>query len=343
MLNLIRDWYDGYSWDGNSKILNPLSVIAFLRSKAFERYWYNTGGPGFLKRLQDTDEDYFKVFSGNLYCKTTATLHQLAQRSAKSTLVATGYLTLESKVMDESGSPVRKYVIAIPNTEVRMSFAEDYLIEREYPTLTSESQKEFVKISTAFSNSFCNRDGAEAAILLRIIFLKVSHQNFKETEAFHKSHMEIALFFSRGQLITDDSKSKGDADFVLKMHGQVLVIEVKYNKLSSYDQNLTNINSSELETVQGLYSQSDLKTIPPETGNFNGKNLNLCKTKKMEYEQKKLRLLNKGIKLAFEQIYERNYAMPYLAGSADVWAVAVSIVGRGDVAISYRQVGYKST
>ncbi|MDR1038036.1 MAG: AAA family ATPase [Deltaproteobacteria bacterium] len=62
MLNLIRDWYDGYSWDGNNKVLNPLSVIAFLRSKTFERYWYNTGDFGFLKRLQATDEDYLQLF-----------------------------------------------------------------------------------------------------------------------------------------------------------------------------------------------------------------------------------------------------------------------------------------
>jgi hypothetical protein len=342
MLNMIRDWYDGYTWDGESKVLNPLSVITFLRNKTFERYWYKTGGPGFLKRLQVSDEDYFRVFSRNLFYKTTATLHQLSQLSATSALVATGYLTLESKMMGESGSQISKYVIAIPNTEVRMSFAEDYLIEREFPTFTSEAQKEFVEVSSDFSNAFCNRDVAEATRLLMIIFAKVSHQNFEETEAFHKSHMEKALLFSRGQIIPEDSKSKGDADFVLKMRGQVLVIEVKYHKLSSDDHNFIQANSSELEPVQGIYAQRDHTTIPPESVTCSEKNLDLRKTKKLELKQKIQRLLNKGIKLAFEQIDNRNYAMPYLAGNADVWAVAVSIVGRGEVAISYRQVGHKS-
>jgi hypothetical protein len=342
MLNLIRDWYDGYSWDGNNKVLNPLSVIAFLSSKAFERYWYNTGGPGFLKRLQATEEDYFKVFSRNLYYKSTATRQDLAHLSAVSALVATGYLTLESKIVKEGESPTREYAIAIPNTEVRMSFAEDYLIEREYPAFTPESQKEFVKVSTDFSNAFCNRDGTKAAILLQIIFAKVSHQNFEETEAFHKSHMEKALFLSRGQLVPEDSKSKGDADFVLKMRGQVLVIEVKYHKLSSEDSNVTNTNSSEQETGQKPSAQRANTTIPPESVNSNLKYPVLRKTKKMEYERKKSRLLKKGLKLAFEQIDDRNYAIPYLEGTADVWDVAVSIVGRGEVAISYRKVMHKS-
>jgi hypothetical protein len=343
LLNMIRDWYDGYTWDGDNKVLNPLSVITFLNKKTFERYWYTTGGPGFLKRLEVSDEDYFKVFSGNLYYKTTATLHDLSQLTATSALVATGYLTLESLIMGESGSPMSKYVIAIPNTEVRMSFAADYLIEREYPSFTPDALKEFVKVSTDFSNAFCNRDGAESSRLLKIIFAQVSHQNFEETEAFHKSHMEKALFFSRGHLIPEDSKSKDDADFVLKMRGQVFVIEVKYHKLSSDDQSITEENSTELETAQGPSALRDLSTIHSEHTNFYGNNITLSKTKKMKLEQKITKLLNRGIKLSFEQIDDRNYAIPYLIGTADVWAVAVSIVGRGEVAISYRQVGHKST
>jgi hypothetical protein len=349
LLNSIRDWYDGYSWDGNNRVLNPLSVIAFLKWKKFRRYWYKTGGPGFLQRQQATDEDYFKVFSGKLSYTATATDLELSQLSATSALVATGYLTLDSSqtndiatATDDIESQVEIYNITIPNTEVRMSFAEDYLIEMEYPLLSSQARKDLIKISTDFSNAFCDRDGAKAARLLQIFFSTVSHQTFEETEAFHKSHIEKALYFSRGHLTAEDSKSEGDADFVLKMRGQVFVIEVKYHKLTSDDENNIELTLPETSILQGTDLNGNGTTrFPTDSFTFNGETVNLKKSKNMEYEQRKSKLLARGIKLAFKQIEDNGYATPYLVETADVWAVAVSVVGRGKVAISYLQVGHR--
>jgi hypothetical protein len=342
LLNSIRDWYDGYSWDGKNKVLNPLSVIAFLKWKQFGRYWYHTGGPGFLQNLQATDEDYFKVFSGKLSYTETVTKHELAQLSATSALVATGYLTLDSAETVDIKSPAVRYNIAIPNTEVRMSFAEDYLIGKEYPLLSSQAKKDLIKISTDFSNAFCDRDGPEAARLLQIFFSTVSHQNFEETEAFHKSHMEKALYFSRGHLTAEESKSEGDADFVLKMRGQVFVIEVKYHKLLSDDEDDIKLTFPETPNVQGIERDDLGITIDlKDAVNFRGETVNLKKSKKMESGHRKSKLLARGIRLAFEQIEDKGYATPYLTGTADVWAVAVSVVGRGKVAISYLQVGHR--
>ncbi|MDR2142023.1 MAG: AAA family ATPase, partial [Deltaproteobacteria bacterium] len=41
----ILAWYDGYSWDGKSRVLNPWSVLNFFRSNSFSNYWYNSGDP----------------------------------------------------------------------------------------------------------------------------------------------------------------------------------------------------------------------------------------------------------------------------------------------------------
>ncbi|MDR1038295.1 MAG: AAA family ATPase [Deltaproteobacteria bacterium] len=348
LLNSIRDWYDGYSWDGKNKVLNPLSVLAFLKWKKFGRYWYKTGGPGFLQRLQATDEDYFKVFSGKLSYTATVTDLELAQLSAISALVATGYLTLGAETddirteTDDIESETVRYNIAIPNTEVRMSFAEDYLIGMEYPLLSLQARKDLIKISTEFSNAFYDRDGAKAARLLQIFFSNVSHQNFEETEAFYKSHIEKALYFSRGHLTAEESKSEGDADFVLKMRGHVFVIEVKYHNLASDDENETKMTITETPNVHGA-KLDDLGTTIDLTDsvNFRGKTVNLKKSKKMESGHRKSKLLARGITLAFEQIEDKGYATPYLTGTADVWAVAVSVAGKGKVAISYLQVGHR--
>ena len=44
----ILAWYDGYSWDGETKLLNPFSLLNFLNQERFAAFWYASGTPGFL-------------------------------------------------------------------------------------------------------------------------------------------------------------------------------------------------------------------------------------------------------------------------------------------------------
>jgi hypothetical protein len=44
----IMDYYDGYSWDGERRVLNPYSLIKFLQGKRFKPFWFSTGTPTFL-------------------------------------------------------------------------------------------------------------------------------------------------------------------------------------------------------------------------------------------------------------------------------------------------------
>jgi hypothetical protein len=40
--NKIYDWYDGYSWNGKTKVLNPISILGFFRKNQFSDYWIKT-------------------------------------------------------------------------------------------------------------------------------------------------------------------------------------------------------------------------------------------------------------------------------------------------------------
>ncbi|MDR1297260.1 MAG: AAA family ATPase, partial [Deltaproteobacteria bacterium] len=43
---MLRDkflhWYDGYSWDGQSRVLNPFSILNCFRQSYFDNYWIKT-------------------------------------------------------------------------------------------------------------------------------------------------------------------------------------------------------------------------------------------------------------------------------------------------------------
>ncbi|MDR1313318.1 MAG: AAA family ATPase, partial [Deltaproteobacteria bacterium] len=63
--NIIK-WYNGYSWDGESVVLNPLSALSFFKQQSFKNYWYKTGSSLLASRISQNDADYFKVFGQDL-------------------------------------------------------------------------------------------------------------------------------------------------------------------------------------------------------------------------------------------------------------------------------------
>ena len=48
LLSRIKNFYNGYSWDGNITVYNPFSLLNFFDDKQFINYWFNTATPTFL-------------------------------------------------------------------------------------------------------------------------------------------------------------------------------------------------------------------------------------------------------------------------------------------------------
>ncbi len=54
----IKKWYNGYSWDGETFLYNPFSVLKLMQQKEFDSYWFSTGPPSFLLQLLRDQNDY---------------------------------------------------------------------------------------------------------------------------------------------------------------------------------------------------------------------------------------------------------------------------------------------
>jgi len=48
LLENMRVWYNGYSWDGVARVYNPFGTLCFLFDRVFRNYWFSTGSPRFL-------------------------------------------------------------------------------------------------------------------------------------------------------------------------------------------------------------------------------------------------------------------------------------------------------
>ncbi|MDR1244810.1 MAG: hypothetical protein LBJ98_02400 [Endomicrobium sp.] len=120
LLEKIKYFYNGYSWDGKTYVYNPFSTLLFLDKKEFKEYWYETGTPTFLieqiKKKSNDLEPFAKSQEvgmavlkgdGSDNVETIALLFQ------------TGYLTVKKKGLMERGSI---YTLDFPNFEVKNAF-----------------------------------------------------------------------------------------------------------------------------------------------------------------------------------------------------------------------------
>ena len=121
LLAKIRQYYDGFSFDGTTSVYNPFSILNFFKKSKFRNYWYVSGSPSFLlrylqgHRLQNPDKYEEITVPENFSDK-----REIESASVESFLFQAGYLTIKKWVRNE-------ITLGYPNEEVRSSLADMYL------------------------------------------------------------------------------------------------------------------------------------------------------------------------------------------------------------------------
>ena len=136
LLKDIKAWYNGYSFDGETKLYNPFSLLTFFHKKQFGNYWFTTGTPTFLvetirneyfapKDLEDIEvhEHFFDKFS-------------LEHLDIVGLLYQTGYLTIKSV---EHSVYDTQYLLGYPNIEVQRSLEHNLVEAFTYQTTSTVS------------------------------------------------------------------------------------------------------------------------------------------------------------------------------------------------------------
>jgi hypothetical protein len=116
IVDKIRDWYDGFSWNGQDFVYNPYSTMRLMNNLKFTNYWFESGTPSFLVRLLNKDYNYqikdIRVKS-SIY-----EWHDLRDLDYLSIMLQTGYLTFKKPLGDDY------FIVNYPNKEVESSFNE---------------------------------------------------------------------------------------------------------------------------------------------------------------------------------------------------------------------------
>jgi hypothetical protein len=357
LLDLMEDWYNGYSWDGDRgehKVLNPYSVIQFLNKHILSSYWQNTGSPMVFEQLGIGPENYFRIFQENLSLTNNITI--IESRNVfndDAIMFQAGYLTIDS-VDKINGSIV--YELRIPNFEVRQKLRESFLLRRtNRDTIVSPLPLANPKYKN-FYNAFCNRDEAVCEMLFSSFITSASYEYNLSGERLFTVLLSLCLDIGSDKPNLETHTSKGRSDIVMRTpSGEWMIIEIKNDDPSTHSCQSVQVTqyvvSSPLTISGGVSKQHKLElsddyiidplsiktSLAPDTvfNHFKCHDPTVLTVSDIPDIAEKS--LEANIVTAFQQMVKKDYALPYFGGETIVWAVAIAIYNSRFVRIRFRQ------
>ncbi len=217
-LEKMKLWYNGYSWDAQTFIYNPFSVLNFLQSRMYRNFWFETGTPSFLLKLLRNRFEYKleEIEVSNLILESFR-LETLDDLDITSLLLQTGYLTIK-KI-----TPYNTFILNYPNKEVKQAFGQFLLSEFTHTPVTAPYG---ANILEALDNDNLKR----VIEIISDLIKAVPDQNYiKDEEKFF--HAIIHLIFT---MIGTDVRSEvhtsiGRIDSIIVMPNRIFLFEFKLN------------------------------------------------------------------------------------------------------------------
>jgi hypothetical protein len=223
LIEWLRNWYNGYSWEGEHKIYNPFSILNFFKTLKFQNFWFDTGTPTLLSELIIQSKYKPQILE---YLQTDDIIFNSADLNhidVLSLLFQTGYLTIK----EIAGSPYDPvYILGYPNNEVRISFNSYLLAEYTNSNPTYVGSTYMVEIKNAIKNE----NWQLFFETLNALFSTVPHHIFGNTEAYFHALTHVVLTMSGNLVLSEVLTNKGRIDAILESDEAVIIFEFKLDK-----------------------------------------------------------------------------------------------------------------
>ncbi len=215
LLKRMKDYYDGFCFDGTTRLYNPFSILSFLSDRRFSNYWYSSGSPAFIveymKRHDIRDPEAYRHLTVSA---GFAESQEIERARPESFLYQAGYLTIEKWVEDS-------ITLDYPNREVLDSISRMYL-EHVYHV------ESYSSIGSDLWRALSGGDVAEAVRLYNTALASIPYQDFiKRDESLYRS---LFLMLLRGAGITAHGEvptNRGRSDVLVLFPHRVIVLEFK--------------------------------------------------------------------------------------------------------------------
>jgi hypothetical protein len=211
---LMKEWYNGYSWNGKERIYNPFSILQFLESSQLSNYWFESGTPKFLIEL--LKKDNLKYELSNIPVEIyTFSYYDIEKLNAETLLFQTGYLTI--KEIDELGFQLLGY----PNKEVEQSMLR-YL-------MLNYSEHHQTDAFSLFIIKSIQQNNMELLVeTFNRLFASIPAEIFiAKKEAYYHSIIYLAFRLCGFHTLAEVRSSRGRLDAMLKYKNKLYLFEFK--------------------------------------------------------------------------------------------------------------------
>ncbi|MDR2141497.1 MAG: AAA family ATPase [Deltaproteobacteria bacterium] len=231
----ILRWYDGYNWGGETRVLNPYSILHFFKNSYFSDYWIRSGQPGHLSALIKQRPVDFVRPQLDAILSTEVRKTELTDLSVAPVLFHSGYLTVDQVNKVEGNSPGAQntdsedsYSFRLPNHEVSRRYYSDCL-DCFRVVLNLPSNDALINKGESLKQAFLARDAGQVSSLFSDLFSAISYyQRLEGEKAFHG--LIHGIFIAMGfTVLSEIPSSKGRLDLRVELPGQIfLILELKY-------------------------------------------------------------------------------------------------------------------
>jgi hypothetical protein len=228
----IHQWYDGYNWCGQTKVLNPYSILKFFKTTTFDRYWILSGRPTHLTSLIKARPFEFIKNKLTSYLSVELRKADLNQLQIIPILFHSGYLTIDTVEHVEITNPQTSELITdqlltfkLPNYEV----ASIYLTDCFNALFDQEPNHDFVTWRNEFQQAFLDRNSQAVTDRFTAMLSHITYnQRINDEKTFHLFVQSI-LSTMKFKVLSEVPGAKGRLDLAIELPGEIyVIIELKY-------------------------------------------------------------------------------------------------------------------
>jgi hypothetical protein len=247
LINSILKKYKGYSWDGETQVLNPFSINNCFSDNMLDDYWWKTGPPLFLKNAISQDPTAYLQPEWGKVLADDVDGAKISNFRSVDLLFQTGYLTIDNVIINKEDifehnryidfKHKTYYSLKIPNNEV-LGYFTRALFKNLFPLLSDERKK--LSCRDGITNSIKAKNATELTEILRKHLANLPYNQNADRTFLWQYEPKLAEFFFHAfflsffdglglRVIPKPMSSLGRTDIDITLPNDVhAVLDIKY-------------------------------------------------------------------------------------------------------------------
>ncbi|MDR1874485.1 MAG: ATP-binding protein [Synergistaceae bacterium] len=228
----IRDYYDGFSFDGENKLYNPFSTLNFFEKKKFLNYWFESATPSSLVEYVRRHDLEVESFRGLEVAEDFTSVTEIERATPESFLFQSGYLTVR-------GRHGKNLILDYPNNEVLSSVAALFLYGKfEIPDIKAAANNLEAALGEGQAEDLIKTYNSLLASLPYDIYEREEQKYTRAqerrkdvpvpyAESFYHALLFALLWSSQVNTTAENHSYRGRSDIEAEKNGHRYVVELK--------------------------------------------------------------------------------------------------------------------